>query len=269
MNKTKEIFESLQLNELNENLLSKLELIPNPRIKYILAVTPRSGSTFLCDVLKKTQVLGHPHEFLNEAFIPRCLTNKIPAKTPDTYFKNITKAWKTKNGVAGIKASWFQFNNLYTLLVDSTVISEYKFIYLTRSDLALQAVSLYKATESSVFHSVATPSEEAIEKLNNLEYDFEKIDFWYQHIVAQEQGWEAFFSLHNISPLRINYDDVVHDWYSVVKKIALFVGLKAPGLKKIDHCATLIKPDLEKIGDEKNIVWANRFLQEIQQEIIE
>jgi LPS sulfotransferase NodH len=268
MNKTQEIFESLQLTTLNKARLDTVNLLPSPRIKYILAITPRSGSSFLSDLLKKTEVLGTPQEFINQSFIPRHLQNKTPAQTPDDYLMNIFKVWKTKNGVAGIKASWFQFRNLYAILANPAIVYDYKYIYLTRANLAEQAVSLYKATESNVFHSVVKPNNESIEKLNSLEYNFDKINFWYQHILTQEEGWEQFFHSNNLSPLRINYDDICADWSSVIKKIALFIGIKQPGLNKINSSLSSITPSLKKMGDNKNILWAERFLQEKSQKSV-
>ena len=135
MNKTKEIFESLPLNTFNQACVDKVNSLSPYHIKYILAITPRSGSSFLSELLKKTEVLGIPQEFINQSFIPRHLNNKNPARTPDDYLLNIFKVWKTKNGVAGIKASWFQFRNLYTILANPSVVSEYKYIYLIENEI--------------------------------------------------------------------------------------------------------------------------------------
>ncbi|NIV10795.1 MAG: hypothetical protein GWN62_05760, partial [Aliifodinibius sp.] len=62
--------------------------------------------------------------------------------------------------------------------------------YLTRRNLAAQAVSLYKATASNVFHTNIKHEREALHKLEMLEYDFKKIQRWYWHIALQEQGWK-------------------------------------------------------------------------------
>ncbi len=261
MNQTKQIFDDLDVNQINIELLNQIELLPNPSIKYILAITPRSGSSFFADVLSKTKVLGIPREFLSQGILHH-LSNKVPARTPDEYLKNVVKVWQTRNKVCGIKASWFQFRNLYDILDNKAIISEYRYIYLTRSNLELQAVSLYKATESNLFHSIAKHKQESLEKLNKLEYDFEKINYWYQHIVVQEQGWEDFFSLNDIQPLCITYEDIESNWRFLVKQVGIFVGLKKLGLNKIEQCLSEIQPRFEKIGDEKNIEWANRFTQQ-------
>ena len=84
---------------------------------------------------------------------------------------------------------------------DHSYLSGFKYIYLTRRDLAAQAISLYKATETSVFHTNVQHSEEAISKLRSLQYDYEKIKEWYVHIDRQEKGWQAYFFNNRIVPL--------------------------------------------------------------------
>lgn len=67
MNKIAEIFSSASLHQ---GKLQHFESLPDPRSRYIIAMTPRSGSSYLCDVLSKTRRFGMPGEFLNEDFIP-------------------------------------------------------------------------------------------------------------------------------------------------------------------------------------------------------
>ena len=233
--------------------MMELDSIADPRRCYIIAMTPRSGSSYLCDVLTGTRRLGVPGEILNQQFIPKII-EKIPGRTPGEYLLHVSRVRKTRNGIYGFKASWFQFNNFVRLLDIQSCLAGYKYIYLTRRNVALQAVSLYKATASSVFHTNIAHDEDAVKKLESLEYDYEEIDKWYRHIVAQEEGWQEYFRSNRIFPCCITYEEIDQDIHHVVEKIALYLGVNP------DKVSLSAKPSVfSKVSDPRNLEWACRF----------
>ena len=117
-------------------------------------------------------------------------------------------------------------------MIDHSYLAGFKYIYLTRRDLAAQAVSLYKATETTVFHTNIQHSQDAISKLQTLGYDYEKIKEWYVHIDRQEKGWQDYFYENNIFPLCITYEDIDENVFKVLKRIARFVHVDP----KISKC---------------------------------
>ena len=250
MNVVKEIFEN---QEINLELLEEVEKKIEPSLKYIIAMTPRSGSSHLCDVMKNTKLLGSPGEFLPAEFIPKILI-KAPAKNADDYLVNVLKVLQSLNGVAGVKTSWFQFQQFCNALKNKGAVRSFKYIYLVRRDVAAQAVSLYKATESSFFHTNINHSDDVINKNRQLDYDYEKIDKWYTHIISQEEGWQKFFLINNIFPLSITYEDIESDVSGVVKRISAYLGV-SQDLASAISSASIFK----KIGDRKNVEWACRY----------
>lgn len=237
--------------------IEALQAKPEPRRRYIIAITPRSGSSYLCDTMAKGKRLGMPGEMLNQEFIPSILKS-IPGRTPDEYLRHVLRAKATKNGVAGLKASWFQFRNFTQSMSDLEYLAGFKYIYLTRRDLAAQAVSLYKATSSSVFHTNIQHQDKALEKLDTLEYDFKLIKKWYEHIVSQEQGWKAYFYENRIFPLCIAYEDIEEDVLGVMKRIAMFVKVN-PDMVQLPEMESVFK----KVSDQRNVEWAHRFRQDL------
>ena len=233
--------------------LEQLASMPEPRSRYIIAITPRSGSSYLSNMLAKTGRFGSPPEPLGEKAVAR-LIRQIPARTPDEYVKNIIQIKKSKNGVSGLKASWFQFRNFMDAMTDASYFDNFKFIYLTRQNLDEQAVSLYKATASSVFHTDKSHSEDALNKLANLDYDFAEIDYWQRHIVAQEQGWQQYFAEKNINALAITYEEIEQDILQVMRRIAVHVHVN-PDAVMLPETASAFR----KISDNRNSEWAARF----------
>ncbi len=233
--------------------LKQIAALPEPRSRFLLAITPRSGSSYLCDVMAKIKLFGVPGEILNQEFIPKII-QRIPGNTPEEYLRNVMRFRRTKNGISGLKASWFQFRNFIEAMSDHSYLEGFKYIYLTRRDLAAQAVSLYKATETSVFHTNIQHSEEAVTKLLSLEYDYEKIKGWYTHIDKQEKGWQAYFDENHISSLCLTYEEIDKDIFAVLKRIAAFIGVDPNNVKMPEESSVF-----EKIRDHRNIEWAHRF----------
>lgn len=258
MNKINEIFEK---QVINQELISEIEKIAEPTTKYIIAMTPRSGSSHLCDVMKNTKLFGNPGEFLPAEFIPKIIL-RAPANNADDYLVNVLKVLQSENGVSGVKTSWFQFQLFCGALKNRSVIRKYKYVYLVRRDVAVQAVSLYKATESSFFHTNISHSEDVLNKNRQLEYNYEKINKWHKHILAQEDGWQKYFLLNNIFPLCITYEDIESDVAGVVKRIAAYIGLSP---ESADNIPTISM--FKKIGDRKNIEWACQFVLENDEQV--
>jgi trehalose 2-sulfotransferase len=253
MNRIPEIFD---YPVVDQQRLDELSAMPDPRRRYLIAMTPRSGSSYLCDVMRRTRRLGRPGEVLNQEFIPGIM-KKTPGRTPEEYLRNIVRVRMTRNGVSGLKASWFQFENFIAAMGGNACLGGFQYVFLTRRDVAAQAVSLYKATASSVFHTNVRHGEEALDRLASLTYDFDEINRWYEHIVRQESGWRKYFLEQDIVPLPVTYEEITENILDVLKRMAVFIGI--PARKVAMPRATSV---FEKIGDAQNIEWAQRFARE-------
>jgi LPS sulfotransferase NodH len=230
-----------------------------PRTRYIIAMTPRSGSSHLCDVLKNAKLMGRPGEMLSQLFIPN-IAKSAPGRDPDEYLRQVMKATQSRTGISGLKASWFQFNDFTSAMAQPLAFKQFRFIHLTRRDLAAQAVSLYCATETNVFHTNIEHSETALGKLADLEYDFAKIKVWQEHILVQEKGWQQYFARHGIFPLAITYEDIEADVVAVARRIAAYIGRpRAAGEASAESI-------FRKIGERRNVEWAARFTLELDRE---
>jgi LPS sulfotransferase NodH len=250
MNRVLEIFKSPVIAS---KQLERLGELAEPRCRYLIAMTPRSGSSYLCDVMNKSNRFGSPGEVINQEFISGIL-KRIPGRTPAEYLRNVIRFRKTRNGISGLKASWFQFENFSQAMASSDYLSGFKYIYLTRRDIAAQAVSLYKATASSVFHTNRTHDEKSKLKLKSLKYDFAEINKWCEHIVRQEQGWQLYFYENQIFPLCLSYEDIEQDILGTLKRIATYVGVKQEKVTLPEEPSVF-----KKFSDERNVEWAHRF----------
>ncbi|WP_176969696.1 Stf0 family sulfotransferase [Nitrosomonas sp. Nm33] len=244
----------LFLKETKDQILAdKFNQITDPKLKYIIAMTPRSGSSYLCDLIKQSHLLGTPDEYLNHQFIPEILKN-VPANNADDYLKNMLKKSQSKNGVSGLKVSWFQFINFCNAMKKPAIFRQFKYIYLIRRDLYLQSVSLYKATESGVFHTNVKHKNEEKLKLNELDYNYKKLEKWYKHIAVQESRWRRFFLLTNIFPLYITYEEIDENINEVIDRIFNYLNIKNEA-----RSTNSVESIFKKIGDRQSIEWASKF----------
>ncbi|MEY4194397.1 MAG: hypothetical protein RLZZ226_765, partial [Pseudomonadota bacterium] len=125
------------------------KLPPKARSEYLIAFTPRSGSSWLTSLLVDTRLAGRPEEWLNPNHLPDIL-KAHPCRDLTSYVRRIRRIMLSrKRRTFGIECSWFQWK-LY-LDANQQRVLPFAFdhhIYWTRRDLLGQAISLYKATET-------------------------------------------------------------------------------------------------------------------------
>ena len=69
-----ELFSNLIIDEkLHQEILN----IKDPKTIYVIAITPRSGSSYLCDIMKSSKILGSPGEFLPPVFMQKILSEVL------------------------------------------------------------------------------------------------------------------------------------------------------------------------------------------------
>ncbi|MDN5941339.1 MAG: Stf0 family sulfotransferase [Nitrospira sp.] len=204
---------------------------------YVICMTPRSGSSYLADLLKKTGYLGQPGEFLNFNLagrtIARLADEKIELRNILQYMTWLLKCRATKNCVFGVKASYWQFAPFINTGLDATLFGSPRLFRLQRRNLVKQGISLFIATQTKRFHSVSNPKDAK----EAPDYNDDKIRHWIQHIYTQEQGWSRYFSERKLAPLVIEYDDLSADADPVLRLISSQLGFTekrpaADGLSK-------------------------------------
>jgi LPS sulfotransferase NodH len=122
-----------------------------PRITYVIASTPRTGSSLLCAGLSSTGVAGKPAEHVLPSLVP--VSTQIAESIAST---------TTPNGIYGIKLQWHQFayavrqlrrGDAHSTSTPAQLIDRYLhepiWFHLYRQDTAAQALSYYRAIYSA------------------------------------------------------------------------------------------------------------------------
>lgn len=237
------------------------DLPPQPGRLYVVASTPRTGSTLLCRALWDTGRAGAPKEYLNPMQLrdwevrlgtPASRLRHLPLRGPllalvhrwgpDRLAAHLerVRARRTSHGWFGLKlhhhhlARW----GVEDLLADAV------FIHLRREDRVAQAVSWARALQTGQWASHQRPWLPPL-------YDRRRIARLLRRIEDGEAGWARLFARHGVVPLRLSYEELVADLPSAVRAVLRHLGLA-------DDVAVPV-PDLGRQADAVSRDWARRF----------
>jgi LPS sulfotransferase NodH len=216
---------------------------------YTICMMPRSGSNFLIKCLADTYVLGQPGEYLhrNEPTAMPLIASRFGTPTLDAYMAEVMNRTRGANGVFGIK---LHINMLLPLLVEGTferTLAAGQFIYTTREDVLMQAISFVRAQQTGAWTAKNQPEGAA-------RFDFEAIYTVIRSLTKMMAQWETFFALRHIAPLRITYEEIDRDIDAVVTRIADHLGVK---LETPTHFNAL-RQSVQR--DSLNEAWREQFL---------
>jgi LPS sulfotransferase NodH len=227
---------------------------------YVLCFVERSGSTMLTDVMKRTKLLGRPTEYVNPRGPMYYELKKYPAKSLPQYFNKLRHSCSSPNGVFGMKTIFEDFKPLLDAGLVSTLLGTPSFIYLTRKDVVLQAISSYLARKRDFWHSSdRTMTANVGVNFDDIvvEFDRDAVIRLVDRFLNERTTWERFFCLYGIEPLRIEYEDLVPGKIShEIKRICEHVGIE-PSFSEMN-----ISTSLEILRDERNAEWAKRIRDE-------
>jgi LPS sulfotransferase NodH len=231
------------------------------RLRYIVAATPRSGSSLLCEGLSTTDVAGRPDEVFAPDF--RHLWRGRWGLGPNTsfveYFRWAIRHGTTSNGIYALKIQWMHVEMLARDVaflgepagVLDALFPEARFVNIVRRDRRAQALSWYRAHRTNEWwrfkdvlprRSIADPTLDQ-HMVRSLETSIER----------QQGAWEQFFEQHGITPLTVVYEDLDDDYRGEVARVLSFLGLDPSPAR------SLPSPRLLRQGDELNVHWRRQM----------
>ncbi len=232
-----------------------LEEIRPASKNYLIFFTPRSGSSYLTGLLASTGCLGNPQEWFNPRWMGKVM-HALGAPTLPDYIQALLRLRKTDNGVFGGECT---ISHMERLGRESDFLSLWPQnlvpILLYRRDILLQAISLYKATETGLFHICmggSPPSAPPPEKVP-VSYDAERIRRWLLHILHQEEKLLRFLNKNRLKPHVLHYEQLVAaPPDDVARTFArwLDISLNACQPAQPVHC---------KVGNAENLAFRDTF----------
>lgn len=208
-------------------------------VDYVMIFTPRSGSTWLTSIL--SGYFGYPEEYINPELVKN-VSISMGTKDPENLIETLRKVRKSENGVFGIQVRSIDIK-LFGRKIFFRAFKNAKYFNVRRRNIVAQAISLYRATETGVFHS--TEVGEKIVDPGNV--DEEKIIFWMKHIMAIEQENDWILRSRNFPCVDLVYEDIAGNTRLALELVQNHLGIE----KNIDF--NLIKSEAtRKLGDKWN-----------------
>lgn len=216
---------------------------------YVIASTPRSGSTLLGKLLWETKRAGAPHEYFHDKhskdYLERWKINSL-----EEYVQHLHRYRSSENGIFGIKLHFHQLQNFNLAPLELNRIFDYpQFVFIKRRNKILQAISFAKALQTKQWALCVG------EQLKIANYDFNQIDQALRQLEAEEEKWEAFLNANIIDYKTVYYEDFIEDIQGSLKDVMNYLEIQ-------DVEMISVKPSIVKMADEKTMEWLDRFLKE-------
>jgi LPS sulfotransferase NodH len=200
-------------------------------LSYLICATPRSGSNYLCEVLRSTGNAGHPDDyFWNPPYWwERWGTSDFPS-----YVRRILEEGTTPNGVFGSKMMWDYLGDLLPQLaalfdvedaapadVLKAAFPDLRYIWLTRRDKVRQGISYYLAMETGIWRS----TDAAKGPTTDPPFNFLAIDRMVELSTWEDEAWQGYFQQYGLQPLDVAYEDLARAPMEVARHILANLGL--------------------------------------------
>jgi LPS sulfotransferase NodH len=252
---------------------------------YVIASTPRSGSSLLAAGLVATGVAGRPEEYFTPDHIAAYKKDlKLPMDCSwAEYLTKVMAFAATENGVRGFKIHWRHVVVLAQALgfrgdpgsVLEALFPAAVFVNIVRTDRRAQAISLFRAeTTGEWFRShgsagrvrpwglyLARPTAgPAAVDLTGMAPTYEQILGIERSLDAEQDEWANYFTTRRPEVLTVRYEDLDANYRDEISRVLQFLGADPA------HAAGLPSPPLERQSDHINEHWRRLIDEEHREE---
>lgn len=241
--------------EFDAKLYERVMTRPEAQTKYVIYFTPRSGSSWLTDILAQTGRLSRAFEAFNPNFVPN-IAKAINASNLNQYSNVMCRRFNTQ-GVFGFEITMHQLNAVYRK--KDNFMDRYgagPCFWLIRQDIVAQAVSLAKMVTTQVGHTANATAEQRQTSDKAFQYDRALIKQWLNHILVAERLNEELFKDYSLTPLRLSYEQIT------TLGAARVVDIFAQHIGVSDMPETEVESTHTKLGTSLNDEYSARFREE-------
>lgn len=184
------------------------------------------------------------------------------------YLARVIEQGTTPNGVFGAKLMWGYFDDFIRHLRQipsyrdiavpdllSTKFPNLHYIWATRQDKVRQAVSLWKAIQTSTWRMEESPlaKDQSPSPPKELVFHFEAIDHLVQRIVAHEAAWGQFFDACRVQPFTVVYEELTVAYEATALNILRYMHVPIP--ENLTFAERRMKRQADALSEE----WVQRY----------
>ncbi len=237
-----------------------------PRLSYLICASPRTGSYLLCEGLKETGVAGNPTEYFSDGY-QAYWTRRWKTVGYEAYLRRACEVGTSRNGVFAVKTHGRQLSYFLRqtdlrarvpLGEQPGVVERYfpgaRYVWLRRADKRKQGLSYAKSLQTKVWwHADEAPAPFDAPTPEALRFDFGLIERAMAQMEEDDAIWHRFFAANGISPLILDYEDMVADREGAVRAVLDHVGIPVP------PTFALPPSQFTKMSDGRSAQWLDRF----------
>jgi LPS sulfotransferase NodH len=220
--------------------------------------TSRVGSTYFSELLDNNTELKNIGETLNDR---RFAKIQKRLQTTDTYevVHEIIKS-NAHQGVFGYKGGALTLLLLILTGILESHKDKTKFILLKRNDVLNQALSIFKAKFSNVWHIVDTKKDVETRKTQNkIEnpheiFDYDRILNQIMTIVRVNSSIQSFYTRSGFAFLTIAYEDLTREPTEVITNVLNYCECRVPANFDLRSSFSITR-------DQTNAIWRELFLE--------
>jgi LPS sulfotransferase NodH len=242
-----------------------------PSLAYLICCCERTGSTLLGNALIGTGVAGRPRSYFNRVahYNPRMRRILGNASDDIEYLDRVVAAATTPNGVFGAKVHWAHFLNLVAKTGRSPQVEpgglaasmpdrlrrdfpDLRYIWLIRGNAVARAISHYRVKKTGRWQLDSRWVTDDTGGEGEPGFDFDEIEAFVRLGEAEDARWRQYFQEHDISPLKLTYEELVQDLEGAVRQVLGFLGIPADNV-------SVCPPTLRKQADDRSRDWESRY----------
>jgi LPS sulfotransferase NodH len=259
--KSKKIY----MNDLNlfKFGVGDVTLLKNSKINSIVFFfVARSGSTLLAEVISKLDNFGSSDEWFNLDLI-KGTVDWYSAQTLTEYIFTLRNEFTSQNKLFSSKVSAANLKILNEYIGFNNVFGDNPHIfYLRRKDIILQAISLYIASMTGVFHAA-----QSFGPKKDVSFDLNKISFYVEMLLHDEKYIDEFIINEEIDYVTLFYEDFIFDINASALSIAR--KIKSDYSPHKDFLIEVANLKNKKLNEDNNDRLKTLFLERADSNLIE
>jgi LPS sulfotransferase NodH len=171
----------------------------------MIAMTPQTGSTHLCAALYAAGDVCRR----SEIFKPRGYVEHEKQLRSATLFSKYVRSFNEEpSPLFSFKVCWINFKSFVSHW--RAIFPRMRVIYLDCKDVIAQAVSMFRAGTSGLWHQRAGETDRPIQGLDG-KFDLAQICEIMANLEREKHDWEQFFATEAITPIRVFYEAFAQD----------------------------------------------------------
>lgn len=236
-----------------------------PRKSVIVCMTPRSGSTLLCDYLAQSEVVGRPEEyFLAESWDGLLAAHGVA--DAGALVSTIATAGTGDNGVFGLKLGigGGVLGRMLHAVEAATgdpgldgiwaAFGPPTFIWATRRDKLRQAISWWRAIQTGRWRHAEPDPDRGPEPPDAIDHD--AVSHLLRELAHREAAWDRFFQQTGVVPITVVYEDWIRRREDTLRDLFRVLG---------EHPASLpVDSALRRQADAHTERWRTEVIERVE-----